>query len=501
MSVIDHVLQGFSVALTWSNLFYCFIGVLWGTIVGVLPGLGPLAGLTLLLPLTYKLDPASAVIMLSGIFYGAMYGGSTTSILLRIPGDSSAVVACLDGHEMAKQGRAGTALCIAAIGSYVAGTIAVGGLMIIGPVIADAALAFGSPEYFALYLFGLSAVAALAGKSIVKALMALCFGLMVATVGEDVMGARRFTFGSEYMWDGIQFLAVGLGLFAVSEVIINARLMRRNEIGEIIQHRIYIKFKEVVEAIGSIFRGGIIGFLVGVLPGAGAGVATFIAYSFERQISRHPERFGKGEIKGLAGPEAANNAASAGAFVPMLALGIPGSSTTAIMLGAFMMLHIQPGPLLFLERPDVVWGLIAALYIGNIMLLILNVPLIGIFVRILHTPMHVLLVCIVIFAVIGTFLDDGLTLTLLFLVTFGVIGYYMRRFDFPLAPVILGVVLGPKMEEAFRQSMSMSRGNIYVFLDHPIVLTFLFLSIVFLFLPVLMRMRGAQPQRLVEDDD
>jgi putative tricarboxylic transport membrane protein len=495
------LLDGFSIALQPELLLYSLAGAFLGTVVGVLPGIGPAGAVALLLPVMSVIDPIGAVIMLAATYTGSMYGGSTTSILLRIPGDPSSVIACIDGHEMAKQGRAGTALCIAAIGSYIAGTIAVGGLMIIGPVIADAALAFGSPEYFALYVFGLSAVASLAGRSIVKALMAMCFGLMIATIGEDIMGARRFTFGSEYMWDGIEFLAVGLGLFAVSEVIINARLMRRNELGEVIQHRIYIKFKEVAEAIGSIFRGGIVGFLVGVLPGAGAGVATFIAYSLERQISRHPERFGHGEIKGLAGPEAANNAASAGAFVPMLALGIPGSSTTAIMLGAFLMLGIQPGPLLFIERPDVVWGLIAALYIGNVMLLILNVPLIGVFVRILYMPMHVLLVSIVIFAIIGTFLDSGLTLTLLFLVAFGVIGYYMRRYDFPLAPIILGVVLGPRMETAFRQSMSMSRGNLYTFLDHPIVVTFLILSIVFLFLPVLMRMRGATPQRLVEDDD
>jgi putative tricarboxylic transport membrane protein len=447
------------------------------------------------------IDPIGAVIMLAATYTGSMYGGSTTSILLRIPGDTAAVVACLDGHEMAKQGRAGTALCIAAIGSYIAGTIAVGGLMVIGPIIAEAALAFGSPEYFSLYIFGLCAVAALAGKSLVKALMAMCCGLMISTVGEDIMGVRRFTFGSEYMWDGIQFLAVSLGLFAISEVIINARKMKLNQLGEVIQHRIYIRFKEVAEAIGSIFRGGFIGFLIGVLPGAGAGVATFIAYSFERQISRHPERFGKGEIKGLAGPEAANNAASAGAFVPMLALGIPGSSTTAIMLGAFLMLNIHPGPMLFLERPDVVWGLIAALYVGNVMLLILNLPLVGIFVRILYTPMHVLLVIIVVFAVIGTYLNDGLTLTLLFLVAFGVIGYFMREYDFPLAPVILGVVLGGRMEESFRQSMTMSQGNIYQFLDRPIVLGFLLASVAFLFLPMLLRMRGAQPQRLVEDDD
>jgi putative tricarboxylic transport membrane protein len=495
------LLDGFSIALQPHLLLYSLAGAFLGTVVGVLPGIGPAGAIALLLPVLSIIDPLGAIIMLAATYTGSMYGGSTTSILLRIPGDTSAVVATLDGHEMAKQGRAGTALCIAAIGSYIAGSIAVVGLMLIGPVIADAALAFGSPEYFALYLFGLSAVAALAGRSIVKALMGMCFGLAIATIGEDVMGAKRFTFGSEYMWDGIQFLAVTLGLFALSEVIINAAMMKRNEIGEIIQHRIYIKFREVMEALGSIFRGGFIGFIIGVLPGAGAGVATFIAYSFERQISRHPERFGKGEIKGLAGPEAANNAASAGAFVPMLALGIPGSSTTAIMLGAMMMLNINPGPLLFIERPDVVWGLIAALYIGNIMLLILNIPLIGLFVRILYTPMHVLLVTIVIFAVIGTYLDDNLTLTLLFLVAFGVIGYYLRRYDFPLAPIILGVVLGPKMEEAFRQSMSMSQGNIASFLNHPIVLTFLVLSVVFLFLPMILRMRGNPAQQLVEDDD
>jgi putative tricarboxylic transport membrane protein len=494
------LLDGFSIALQPELLLYSLAGAFLGTVVGVLPGIGPAGAIALLLPILSIVDPIGAIIMLAATYTGSMYGGSTTSILLRIPGDTSAVVACLDGHEMAKQGRAGTALCIAAIGSYIAGTIAVGGLMIVGPVIADAALAFGSPEYFSLYVFGLSAVAALAGKSLVKALMALCFGLMIATIGEDVMGAKRFTFGSEYMWDGIQFLAVTLGLFALSEVIVNAGLMKRNEIGEIIQHRIYIKFSEIVESLGAIFRGGIMGFLVGVLPGAGAGTATFIAYSVERQISRHPERFGHGEIKGLAGPEAANNAASAGAFVPMLALGIPGSSTTAIMLGAMMMLNINPGPLLFIERPDVVWGLIAALYIGNIMLLILNIPLIGIFVRVLRTPMHVLLVTIVVFAVIGTFLDDGLTLTLLFLVAFGVIGYYLRRYDFPLAPIILGLVLGPKMEEAFRQSMSMSQGNLLSFLDHPIVVTFLLLSVAFLLLPVILRARGA-PRTLVDDDD
>jgi len=494
------LLDGFAIALQPHLLVYSFAGAFLGTVVGVLPGLGPAGAVALLLPAISAVDPIGAIIMLAATYTGSMYGGSTTSILLRIPGDPSAVVACLDGHEMAKQGRAGAALCIAAIGSYVAGTIAVVGLMIIGPVVARAALAFGSPEYFSLYVFGLCAVAALAGRSLVKALMALTFGLMISTVGEDIMGVRRFTFGSEYMWDGIHFFAVGLGLFAISEVIINARLMRRDELPEIIQHRIYIRWAEFKEAIGSVFRGGVIGFLVGLLPGAGAGTATFIDYSIERQISRHPERFGTGEIRGLAGPEAANNAASAGAFVPMLALGVPGSSTTAIMLGAFIMLDIAPGPLLFIERPDVVWGLIAALYVGNVILLILNLPMIGLFVRILYTPMHILLVSIVIFAVIGTFLTTGLTLTVLFMIGFGAIGYFMRQYDFPLAPVILGVILGGRMEETFRQSMTMSRGNIYVFLDHPIVLFFLCLSLAFLALPVLLRQRGG-PTQMVADDE
>lgn len=498
MNTWDLLLNGFEIALQPHLLLYSLAGAFLGTVVGVLPGIGPAGAVALLLPVMSVIDPIGAVIMLAATYTGSMYGGSTTSILLRIPGDTSAVVACLDGHEMAKQGRAGTALCIAAIGSYIAGTIAVIGLMLVGPVIADAALAFSAPEYFSLYVFGLCAVASLAGKSLVKALMAMCLGLMISTVGEDIMGVRRFTFGSQYLWDGIQFLAVTLGLFAISEVLINARMMKNNELGEIIQHRIYIKWSEFKEAIGSIFRGGIIGFLVGVLPGPGAAVSAFLSYSFERQISRHPERFGHGEIKGLAGPESANNAASAGAFVPMLALGVPGSSTTAIMLGAFLMLHINPGPLLFIERPDVVWGLIAALYIGNIMLVILNIPLIGLFVRILYTPMHLLLIIIVVLAVIGTYLNDSLTLTLIFLVAFGVIGYFMREYDFPLAPVILGVVLGGKMEEAFRQSVSMTQGDAVAFLSRPIVLCFLIASLVFLMLPVIMKKRGG-PQGLVED--
>lgn len=490
--------DGFAIALQPTYLLYSFAGAFLGTVVGILPGVGSAGALAMLLPIVFLLDPIGSIIMLAATYTGVMYGGSTASILLRVPGDTSAVIACLDGHEMAKQGRAGQALCIAAIGSYIAGTIAVVGLMLIGPMIAEAALAFSAPEYFALYIFGLTAVSSLAGNSLVKALLAMTFGLMISTVGEDMMGVQRYTFRYEAMWDGIQFLAVTLGLFAVSEVLVNAKKLRADELGKVLGHKIYITFKEVMQCMGAIFRGGTIGFLVGILPGAGAGIASFISYSMERQVSKHPERFGHGEIKGVAGPESANNAASAGAFVPMLALGVPGSSTTAVMLGAFYMLNIDPGPLLFIKRPDVVWGLIAALYIGNVMLLILNLPLIGIFVKILHMPMRILLPLIIVVSVTGVYLSDGLVLSLVFLSFFGVVGYYMRRHDFPLAPVILGVVLGGSMERSFRQSMIMSGGDIATFLDRPIVLAFLALSVGFLFLPFILRGRSRVK---VEDDD
>lgn len=493
----SQLMGGFDLVLQPQLLAYSFAGAFLGTVVGVLPGVGSAGALAMMLPIVLILDPVGSIIMLAGTYTGVMYGGSTASILLRVPGDTSAVIACLDGHEMAKQGRAGPALCIAAIGSYIAGSIAVVGLMLLGPIIADAALAFSAPEYFALYLFGLTAVASLAGGSLLKALMAMTFGLMISTVGEDVMGVRRFTYGSEAMWDGIQFLAVTLGLFAISEVLINAKRMRDDRTVQVLKHRIYIKFKEFTESIGAIFRGGTVGFLIGLLPGAGAGIAAFISYAVERNVSKTPEKFGTGVIQGVAGPESANNAASAGAFVPMLSLGVPGSSTTAVMLGAFYLLGIDPGPLLFIERPDVVWSLIAALYIGNVMLLILNLPLIGLFVRILYMPMKVLLPIIIVVSVLGVYLSDGLVLSLIFLCISGVIGYYMRLYEFPLAPVILGVVLGGRMEESFRQSMSMSRGNLYAFLDRPIVVLFLVLAVVFLFLP---RFIHAGRVRLDDDD-
>ncbi|MEL0106851.1 MAG: tripartite tricarboxylate transporter permease [Rhodospirillaceae bacterium] len=487
MGVLDQLMLGFEVALTPTNLIYSFAGALLGTIIGVLPGVGSAGALALLLPLIFKLDPVGSIIMLAAAYTGVMYGGSTASILLNVPGDTSAVVACLDGHQMAKKGRAGPALCIAAIGSYIAGTIAVVGLMLLAPFLADAALKFSSQEYFALYIFGLTAVAALAGKSLPKAMIAMLLGLMVATVGTDLMGARRFIFGISDLQEGIEFLAVPLGLFAVSEVLINARNIRSGGKFEVLKHKIYISLKELKESVGAIFRGGILGFFIGVLPGAGAGIAAFISYSVEVQVSKNPEKFGTGMIQGVAGPESANNAASAGAMVPMLALGIPGSATTAVMLGAFYIIDVQPGPLLFTQNADIVWGLIAALYLGNIMLLIFNLPMVGVFVRILYLPMRWLLPMIIVVAASGVLSKNGAILDVLFMCAFGAIGYYFRKYDYPLAPIILGAVLGDNMEIAFRQSMMMTQGDIWLIMSRPIVVTLFVMSALSLFLPGIIR--------------
>tara|TARA_Y100000589_G_scaffold325578_1_gene363780 strand:- start:1166 stop:2677 length:1512 start_codon:yes stop_codon:yes gene_type:complete len=496
------LMDGFAIALQWQYIVYAVTGCFLGTVIGVLPGVGSAGALAMMLPIIFKLDPTGAVMMLAATYTGVMYGGSTASILLRVPGDTSAVVACLDGHEMAKQGRAGPALCIAAIGSYIAGTIAVVGMMLLAPPLADIALQFTAPEYFMLYVFGLTAVASFASDSLVKALMSMVLGLMIATIGEDIMtGNRRYTFGHEALWDGINFLAVTLGLFAVSEVLVNTKKLREDSLGTILEHRIYIKFSEFVESIGSIFRGGTIGFLIGVLPGAGAGIASFVSYSIERQIHRTPDKFGSGVIQGVAGPESANNAASAGSFVPMLALGVPGSATTAVMLGAFLILDIDAGPLMFQERPDIIWSLIAALYIGNIILLVLNLPMIGVFVQILKMPMRVLLPLIMVISITGVYLNDGLVWSISFLLLFGLIGYYMRIYGFPLAPVILGRVLGLKMELSFRQSMVMTQGDIWLLLERPIVCLFLFLSVGSLFLPQILARITGNKKVVLDDDD
>lgn len=485
--VLPLLMSGFEIALQPQNLLLALIGAILGTVIGVLPGIGPAGALAMLLPIVLSMNPVGAIIMLAALYSGAMYGGSTTSILLNVPGESSSVVTCLDGHQMALQGRAGPALCIAAIGSFIAGTLGVVALMLFAPRIAEWALNFGPPEYFVLMVFGLSSVASLSGGSLVKGLIAMVLGLMISTMGTDVTGVARFTFGIPEMLDGIEFLIVTIGLFAISEVLLNTNELRGGESISVIKHRIFISFREIRESLGAISRGTVIGFFVGVMPGAGAGIASFLAYSVESQSGNNPERFGQGEIRGVAAPESANNAASVGAMVPLLTLGIPGSGTTAILLLALTALNVHPGPMMFSQHPDVVWGLIAALYLGNVMLLILNLPMVGLFVRLLYVPMRLMLPVIMVICVIGVYNANQQTLDLIFLCAFGVLGYFMRKYSYPVAPVILGLVLGTRMEEALRQSMIMSQGNLLTLLDRPIVVVFLALTVIFLFAPQIIR--------------
>lgn len=488
--VLPLLLSGFEIALQPQNLLLALIGAILGTVIGVLPGIGPAGALAMLLPIVLNMNPVGAIIMLAALYCGAMYGGSTTSILLNVPGESSSVVTCLDGHQMALQGRAGPALCIAAIGSFIAGTLGVVALMLFAPRIAEWALNFGPPEYFVLMVFGLSSVASLSGGSLVKGLIAMTLGLMISTMGTDVTGVARFTFGMPEMLDGIEFLIVTIGLFAISEVLLNTNELRSGDAPTVIKHRIFISLREIRESLGAIGRGTVIGFFVGVMPGAGAGIASFLAYSVESQTSKTPERFGQGEIRGVAAPESANNAASAGAMVPLLTLGIPGSGTTAVLLLALTALNVHPGPMMFSQHPDVVWGLIAALYLGNVMLLILNLPMVGLFVRLLYVPMRLMLPVIMVICVIGVYNANQQTLDLIFLCGFGVLGYFMRKYGYPVAPVILGLVLGTRMEEALRQSMIMSQGNLLILLERPIVVVFLVLTVIFLFAPqIIQRLR------------
>jgi putative tricarboxylic transport membrane protein len=488
--VLPLLMGGFETALQPQNLMFAFIGAILGTVIGVLPGIGPAGALAMLLPIVLNMSPVGAIIMLAALYSGAMYGGSTTSILLNVPGESSSVVTCIDGHQMALQGRAGAALCISAIGSFIAGTLGVVALMLFAPRIAEWALNFGPPEYFVLMVFGLSSVASLSGGSLVKGLIAMTLGLMISTMGTDVTGVARFTFGMAELLDGIEFLIVTIGLFAVSEVLLNTNELRSGEVRSVIKHRIFISFREIRDSFGAIGRGTVIGFIVGVMPGAGAGIASFLSYSVESQISKNPERFGHGEIRGVAAPESANNAASVGAMVPMLTLGIPGSGTTAILLLALTALNVHPGPMMFSQHPEVVWGLIAALYVGNVMLLILNLPLVGLFVRLLYVPMRLMLPVIMVICVVGVYNANQQTLDLIFLCGFGVLGYYMRKHRYPVAPVILGLVLGTRMEEALRQSMIMSQGNPLALLDRPIVVVFLVMTVMFLCVPqILHRLR------------
>jgi putative tricarboxylic transport membrane protein len=438
--------------------------------------------------------------MLTAVYYGTMYGGSTTSILMNVPGEASSVVTAFDGHAMAQQGRAGPALAISAVGSFIAGTLSIIGLTFFSPLLADWGIRFGPPEYFALMLFGLSAVSSLAGDSLVKALLSMGFGLMLATVGTDlVTGVPRYTFGIPYLLDGIDFVVVVIGLFAVSEVLISVEEARGEVRIPVRLERIWLSLRDFTQSFWAIVRGSVIGFYIGILPAAGATIASFLSYSVEKQLAKDPGTFGKGDIRGVASPESANNAAAVGNMIPMLTLGIPGSSTTALMLGALLVLNVVPGPTLFTKHPDVVWGLVASMYVSNFMLLLLNLPLIGLFVRILYVPERLLLPLILAICVIGTYAVNFSPFDLLVMAALGLVAYAMRRQGYPLGPAILGLVLGDLMEQNLRRSLIMSRGSPDIFFTRPVSAVFIGLSVLSLLAPYLLRLlRKPVPPPAVE---
>jgi putative tricarboxylic transport membrane protein len=493
MDAFGNLLLGFSVALTPINLFWCLAGVLLGTVVGVLPGLGPAATIAMLLPLTLKMDHTTAIIALGGIFYGARYGGSTTSILLNIPGESSSVVTCLDGYQMARNGRAGAALGISAVASFVAGTIGVIGLMLIAPPLARFALRFAPPEYFALMVLGLAMVVFLAGESMVKALLAMLVGLWISTIGTDLFtGESRFTFGQAKLLGGVDFIAATVGVFAIAEVLVNLESRGGAELFKLARglRNLLPTLQDLKDCRFAFLNGSIIGFFVGALPGAGATVASFLSYGLEKAVSRHPEKFGTGIIEGVAAPEGANNADASGALVPLLTLGIPGGNSTAILLGGLILWGYKPGPLLIQEHPELFWGLVASMYVGNVMLLILNLPLVPLFAQILRLPYYVLYPLILGISFIGVYSVNNSLFDVWVMGLFGLLGYLMRKLAFPAAALILGMVLGDALERALRQSLMMSQGDLAILFTRPISGVLLAVAALILLLPALRKVRS-----------
>ena len=469
MDVLVSIAQGFGVALQPINLAYCFIGVLIGTLVGVLPGIGPISAMSLLLPVTLSGTPESGIIMMAGIYYGSMYGGSTTSILVNIPGEAASVVTCIDGHQMAKQGRAGPALGISALGSFIAGTFALIALMLIAPSLANVAIAFGPTEYFGLMVLGLVVLTFLTQGSMAKALLMACVGVVLGLIGLDsITGQPRLTFGRIELIDGIGLVPVVMGLFGVAEVLLNLEQVIKRDVLDARISRLLPDREEWKASAGPIGRGTILGFFLGILPGGGAVVASFASYALEKRLSRHPERFGKGAIEGVAGPEAANNAAAGGAFIPLMTLGIPPNVVMALLLGAFVIHGLQPGPLLISQNPALFWGIVASMYIGNVMLLVLNLPLIGLWVQLLRLPYNILFPLILIFSIIGVYCSSNNAFDVHLMVGFGIAGYLMRKLGYEPAPLVLAFVLGPMLENNLRKSLILSQGDLLVFVQRPI---------------------------------
>lgn len=490
MDLFNNLAFGLTVAISLQNLLYCFIGVLVGTLIGVLPGIGPLATIAMLLPLTFNVSPVAALIMLAGIYYGAQYGGSTTAILVNLPGETSAVVTCIDGYQMARQGRAGPALAIAAIGSFFAGTVGTLLIALAGPPLAEVALRFGAPEYFSLMLMGLVAAAVLASGDMIKSLAMVAMGLLLGIVGTDVnSGVPRFSFGINELTDGIGFVVIAVGVFALGEIIANLGEKTRREVFTSKITNLYPTREDMKRCLGPIVRGTAIGAFFGVLPGTGPAVASLSSYMVEKKLADDPSRFGKGAIEGVAGPEAANNADAQCKFIPMLTLGLPASGVMALMLGALTIQGIQPGPAVMTQRPELFWGLIASMWIGNLMLVVLNLPLIGVWVRLLKVPYRLLFPAIMAFSAIGIYSVNNSSFEIYLAALFGVIGFVWLKLGCNPAPMLLGFVLGPMLEENLRRALLMSRGDPSVFFTRPISLGFLIATVLILLVMIIPAIR------------
>ncbi len=508
MEVLGDLAGGFATALQPQYLLFALIGVSLGTLIGVLPGIGPALTVALLLPITYSFDPIGAFIMFAGIYYGGMYGGSTTSILLNTPGESASIATTLEGYQMARRGRAGPALATAAIGSFVAGTISTVAITFFAPVVANFAVTFQPADYFALMVLAFVSVTALVGRSLVRGAASLLVGLLIGVIGIDVLsGQARLTFGVSQLLDGLDIVVVAVALFAVGEVLsVAARIRREREEVIKVKGRIGMTREDFGRSWPAWIRGAFIGFPLGSLPAGGAEIPTFLSYNVEKRLSKHREEFGTGAIEGVAGPEAANNAAFSGVLVPLLTLGIPTSATAAIMLAAFQVYNLQPGPLLFEKAPDLVWALIASLYIGNVMLLLLNLPLIRIWVKILEIPRPLLYSGILVFATLGVYSAANSLIDVLVMYAIGVVGFFMRRFDFPVGPLVLGAILGPLLETQFRNALAISQGDPSIFVTRPLSAFILACAVGAIALPylpaILARARGRRgpAERIVFGD-
>lgn len=489
MGTLEGLVYGFAVALTPANLLACFLGVLVGTIVGILPGIGPVGAMALLLPSTYALHPATALIMLAGIYYGSMYGGSTTSILVNVPGEAASVVTAMEGYQMTRRGRAGAALAVSAVGSFVAGSIGIVGIVLAASWLAETALRFGPPEYFAMTVSGLALLSRLSGGSVLNAFLMVGLGLTLGTVGMDPISAvRRFTFGSIQLSQGIELVPVIMGLYGVAEVLLIAEQgLKKATIATVRLRELFPTREEWRQSGWPIARGSVTGFLTGLVPGPATVLATFISYAMERRISRTPERFGRGAIEGVAGPEAANNGATAGAMVPLLSLGIPFSPATAILLGALVIHGLQPGPLLMAQSPEVFWGVVASMYVGNLFLLVLNLPLVGVFVSVLRLPQHVLATLVLLLCLVGAYSLNNSLLDLWVLALFGVFGYGLRKLAIDPSPLVVALVLGPLMEKTLRQSLFMAQGDWVSVLGRPLTVALLLAGALALAGPPLLR--------------